>query len=124
MSLAGKALKELYPFLMYVTCVANLLHNCAMRVRAYFKNMDEVVATIKAAAIKNKDRKNDFHKAGLPSFPDLVITRWETWLRAALYYSENLPAVRNIVNNWTSGGFLVSREKDAINANVLVPDLV
>ena len=27
------------------------------------------------------------------------ITRWATWLRAALYYSENLPAVRTIVNN-------------------------
>ena len=53
-----------------------------------------------------------------------MITRWATWIRAALYYSENLPAVRTIVNNWTSGGLLVSRAKDAINANDLVPDLV
>ena len=30
MSLAGKTLKELYPSLMHVTCVAHLLHNCAM----------------------------------------------------------------------------------------------
>ena len=44
---------------MYVTCVALLLHNCAMGMRGYFKNIDEVVATI-----KNKDRKNDFHEAG------------------------------------------------------------
>ena len=36
MSLTGKTLKELYPFLMHVTCVAHSLHNCAMRVRAYF----------------------------------------------------------------------------------------
>ena len=41
-----------------------------MQVHAYFKNIDEVVATIKAATIKNKDRKNDFHEAGLPSPPD------------------------------------------------------
>ena len=107
MSLAGKTLKELYPTLMHVTCVAHLLHNCAIRVRAYFKNIDNVVATIKAATIKNKDRKNDFREAGLPSPPELVITRWATWLRAALYYSENLPAVRTIVNNWTSGGLLL-----------------
>ena len=51
MSLAGRTLKELYPFLMHVKCVAHLLHNCAMRVRAYFKNIDKVVATIKAATI-------------------------------------------------------------------------
>ena len=124
MSSAGKTLKELYPSLMHVTCVAHLLHNCAMRVRAHFKNIDEVIATIKAATIKNKDRKKDFRDAGLPSPPDPVITRWATWLRAALYYSEDLPAVRTIVNNWTSAGLLVSRAKDAINVESLVSDLV
>ena len=53
MSLAGKTLKELYPSLMHVTCVAHLLHNCAMcvRVRAHLKNIDEMIATIKAATI-------------------------------------------------------------------------
>ena len=81
MSSAGKTLKELYPSLMHVTCVAHLLHNCTMRVRAHFKNINE--ATIKAATIKNKDRKKDFHDAGLPSPPDPVITRWATWHRAA-----------------------------------------
>ena len=95
-----------------------------MRVRAYFKNSDDVVATIKAATIKNKDRKNDFREAGLPSPPEPVITRWATWLRAALYYSENLPAVRTIVNNWTSGGLSVSRAEDAVNVDDLMPDLV
>ena len=124
MSSAGKTLKELYPSLMHVTCVAHLLHNCAMCVRAHFRNIDEIIATIKAATIKNKDRKKDFHDAGLPSPPDPVITRWATWLRAALYYGENLPAVRTIVNNWTSAGLLVSRAKDAINMEGLVSDLV
>ena len=124
MSLAGKTLKELYPSLMHVTCVAHLLHNCAMRVRAHLKNIDEIIATIKAAIIKDKDRKKDFHDAGLPSPPDPVITRWATWLRAALYYNENLPAVRTIVNIWTRAGLLLSRAKDAINVKDLVPDLV
>ena len=124
MSSAGKTLKELYPSLMHVTCVAHLLHNCAMRVRAHFKSIDEVIATIKAATIKNYDRKKNFHDTGLPSPPDPVITRWATWLRAALNYSENLMAVRTIVNNWTSAGLLVSRAKDAINVEGLVSDLV
>ena len=110
---------------MHVNCVAHLiLHNCAMRVRAHFKNSDEVIALIKAATIKNKDGKKDFHDAGLPSAPDPVITRRATWLRAALYYNENLPAVRNIVNNWTSAGLLVSRAKDTINVEDLMPDLI
>ena len=41
-----------------------------MRVHDHFKNIDEVIATIKAAIIKNKDRKKDFHDAGLPPLPD------------------------------------------------------
>ena len=123
-SLAGKTLKELYPSLMHVNCVAHLLHDCTRRVRAHLKNIDEVMATIKAATIKNKDRKKDFHDAGLPFLPDHVITKWATWLRADLYYSENLPAVCTIVNNWTSADLLVNRAKDAINEEDLVPDLV
>ena len=55
-----------------------------MRVRAYFKNIDEIVSMIKAATSKNKNRKNDFHEAGLPLPPDPVITRCATWLREGL----------------------------------------
>ena len=95
-----------------------------MRVRAHFNNIDEIIATIKAATIKNEDRKKNFHDAGLTSPPDPVITRWATWLRAALYYSENLPGVCTIVNNWTSTGLLVSRAKHLITVKDLVPDLV
>ena len=72
MSLAGKTLKELYASFMHVNCVAHLLHNCTMR--AHFKNIDVMIATIKAATIKNKDRKKDFHDADLPFSPDPVIT--------------------------------------------------
>ena len=79
---------------------------------------------IKAAKIKNKDRKKDFHDAGLLSPDPVISTRWVTWLRAALYYSENLSAVHTIVNNWTSAGLFVSRAKDAINVVDLVPNLV
>ena len=78
MSLSGKTLKKLYSSLIHAKCVAHLLHNGAMHVRTHFKNIDKVIATIKAATIKNKDRMKDFHDAGLPSPPDPVITRWAT----------------------------------------------
>ena len=96
-----------------------------MRVRAHFKNIDKVIATLKAATIKNKDRKKDFHDTGLPSPPpDPVITSWATWLRAALCCSENLLAVRTFVNNWASTYLLVSIAKDPINVKYLVRDVV
>ena len=124
MSLVGKTLKEFYPSLMHVNCVAHLLHNCVIRERAHYKNIDEVTATMKAAKIINKDHKKDFHDAGLPFLHDPVITRWAIWHKAALCYNENLPAVCTIVNDWASAGLLVSGAKDAINVEDLVPDLV
>ena len=124
MSLAGKTLMELYLSVTHDNCIAHLLHNCTMRVRAHIKNIDVVIATIKVATIKTKDCEKNFQDAGLLFPPDPVIARWATWLRAALYYSKNLPSVRTIVNNWTSAGLLVSRAKDAINVEDLVLDLV
>ena len=93
-------IKGIIPFFDDVNCVAHLLHNCAMRVRAQFKNIDEAMATIKAAAIKSKDRKKDFHDSGLSSPPDPVIARWPTWLRAALNYSENLSSCSHHCQLW------------------------
>ena len=40
-----------------------------------------------------------------------MITHWAIWLRAALFYSKNLPAVRAIVNNWTGEDLLVRLAK-------------
>ena len=114
MSLAGKTLKELYPSLMHVNCVVYLLHSCDMRVRAHIKNIDEIIATITAATMENKDRKKDFYDAGLPSPPEPAIRKWATWHRAALYYSENIRAVCIIVNNWTSASLSVSKAKDVL----------
>ena len=124
MSLVVKALKELYLSLLQVACIAYLLQNCAMRVRACLKDLDDVLATIKAATIKDKDRIKDFHEASQPSLPDPVTTRRATWLRAALYCSEYFPAVSTIVNNCIGGGLLVSRAKKAINMDNLEPGLV
>ena len=77
-----------------------------MRGRAYFENMVDVVAAIKVATIKNKDRKKDFLKAGLPSPPHRVTTRWPTWLKAALYCNGYFPAICSVASNCTGGGLL------------------
>ena len=125
MSLAGKAINELYPTLMHMslalhTYYITLLCEFVLSLKIYSWRS----GLKKAATIKSKDRKNDFREAGLPSPPVPVITRWATWLRAALYYSKNLPAVPTIVNNKTGEGLLVSRAKEVINEDGLVPDLV
>ena len=97
-----------------------------MLMHAHFKNIDEIIATIKVAIIKNNNRIKDFHDAGLPSPPESVITRWATWLRAALYY--RVKTFQLFVPLSTIGqvsvGLLVSRAKDTFNMEYLGPNLV
>ena len=37
---ADITLKSLYPKLFHVTCVAHLLHDCAMKIRSHFEDVD------------------------------------------------------------------------------------
>ena len=92
-------LEVLYPRLFHVTCLAaHMPHNCAEKVRGVFADVDNLVARVKAATIKNKSRQAQFKHIG--SSPEPVVTRWGTWLKAADYYADNLIEVKKIVNEF------------------------
>ena len=90
-----------------------MLHNCAEKVRGAFADVDNLVARVKAATIKNKSRQAQFKHIG--SLPELVVTRWGTWLKAADYYADNLTVVKKILNEFEGDGVLVKRANEAVN---------
>ena len=51
---AGITLKSLYPKLFYLTCVTHLLHNCAMKIKSHFEDVDQLFVNVKAITIKKK----------------------------------------------------------------------
>ena len=111
----GKILKQLYPQLFHVQCLSHLLHNCAEEIRAKFKDTDNLIARIKLAVQKNPTRRHMFHEIGTP--PNPVITRWGTWLDAAVnYYAKNLPEVKSIVRRFEIEGQLVARAVEAVRS--------
>ena len=56
---AGITRKSLYPKLFHVTCVAHLLHNCAMKIKSHFEDVDQLIAKTKQQQLKIKpDRQN------------------------------------------------------------------
>ena len=83
---AGITLKSLYPKLFHVTCVAHLLHNCAIKIKSHFEDVDQLITKVKAVTIKNKTRQAKFSVIGCP--PQPVPTRWESWFNAALCYEK------------------------------------
>ena len=101
--LANRTLKILYPQMVHITCLSHLLHNCALKIRQEYKQIDKLISSIKMATVKHKDRREDFDAIG--AVPSPIITRWGSWLRAADYYTKNLPCVTTIVNSWTGNEY-------------------
>ena len=65
---AGKGLKPLYPNLFHVTCVAHLLHNCAMQVRAHYPSVDNLVSCVKACVVRNHSRTSSLPASWISSW--------------------------------------------------------
>ena len=53
---AGKVLKEIYSNLLDVTCLARLMHDWALKVKSFYKEVDDLIAAVKASVVRNKSR--------------------------------------------------------------------
>ena len=93
-----------------------------MKIREHYSMVDNLIERIKASIVKNKERRNMFREISIP--PQPIITRWGSWLKAPMYYADNLPDVRNIVNNFTGDGVLVIKAKEALLDSNLVAQLL
>ena len=47
---AGKVLKEIYPNLLHVTCLAHLMRNCAFKAKSFYKEVDDLITAVQASA--------------------------------------------------------------------------
>ena len=83
---ARLTLKSLYPKLFHVTCVALLLHNCAMKIKSHFEDVDQLIAKLKAVTIKNITRQ-----AKLCYWLPTSACSCKMGKMAVLYYAKNLP---------------------------------
>ena len=85
---AGITLKSLYPKLFHETCVAHLLHKCAMKIKSYFEDVDQLMAKVKAVTIKNKTRQAKFSATDYP--PQPVPTRSGKLIKCCLVLRKKL----------------------------------
>ena len=105
-----------------MTCVAHLVHNCAIKIKSHFEDVDQLIAKIKAVTIKNETRQAKFSAIGYP--PQHVPTRWGSWLNDALYYAKNLPEVKANVKSFVSSGILVTQAKVSLQKSSLAGQLL
>jgi len=96
---AAGAIKAFYSKTLHVTCLAHGLH-LAEEVRKCFPNVDKLISNVKKVFLKSPYRiayfKNEAPELPLP--PEPILTRWGTWINAAIYYCENIKQIRSIGN--------------------------
>ena len=97
---AGKDLKPFFPNMIHVTCLAHGLHRVCEMVREMFKEVNCLIATVKKIFLKAPSRvvtwKQTHPDLSLP--PEPILTRWGTWLEAALFYAKNYAKVKTILD--------------------------
>lgn len=97
---AGKAILEFNPQITHVTCAVHGLHRVCETIRIIFDDVNQLISNCKKIFCKAPERirlfKNDNPNIPLP--PEPIITRWGTWLNAAIYYADHLPSITTTVN--------------------------
>jgi len=106
----------------HAKCLAHLVYNCAIRLRAFYKNVDVLIASVKMISIKHRAIMSLFSGIGVP--PVVIVTRWPTWLQATLYYADNLPEIKRIINMLHGEVVIIKRAKDTLKEMNLLADLV
>lgn len=96
---AGKLLKNIYPNMLHITCVAHALHRICEFIRNEFPEVDKVIAFFKQILRKAPSRvslyKEQYPTLPLPPVP--VLTRWGSWIEACIFYSKNFQSLKNFV---------------------------
>ena len=85
--------------LIHVTCLAHGLHRICETVRQEFKIVDELISNVKKMFLKSPKRVETFETIApeVPLPPDPVVTRWGTWLLAAIYYAEHYDKIKEVI---------------------------
>ena len=86
MAAAGAIQKSLYPKLFHVTCIAHLLHICAIKVKSHFEDVDQLNSQINAIYKLNQTSQIRYYR--LP--PSAFCYNMGNWLNAVLNYAKNL----------------------------------
>ncbi|KAL4113266.1 hypothetical protein QTP88_016925 [Uroleucon formosanum] len=97
---AGKAIQNVYTKIIHVTCLAHGLHRVAEEIRNQYKNVDQLVSNVKKTFLKAPSRIQTLKSVAsdIPLPPQLILTRWGTWIDAALYYCKHFEIIKQVID--------------------------
>lgn len=90
---SGNNLKCIFNSMIYVTCVAHGLNRICEKFREMFPNVNTLISCARKIFLKAPARVQIYKDImGCPLPPDVIVTRWGTWLAAA--------TLHHTIKNW------------------------
>ncbi|KAJ4449438.1 hypothetical protein ANN_00837 [Periplaneta americana] len=122
---AAKEIQQLYPKLTHVTCLAHCLHRVAEKIRSCFSHVDCFISYMKKIFLKSPSRTRIFKEMApeIPLPPKPTVTRWGTWLYAAIYYGKYYNRIVEILNVLDHEDSTAIKEAKCLVSNQLLIDL-
>jgi len=115
---AGVALKICYPNFNHVTRFAHTVHHFAEEIRNKFLNANKLISTENKVLMKAPLRIQTYRELSIiPLPPEPVITRWDSWIKSALFYRENFMEIKGMINQFNSSDALTIREAKEVFEN-------
>ena len=93
-----------------------------MKVKSHFEDVNQLMAKVKSATVKNKTRQAKFATIGC--LPHPFVTRCVSWLNTALYHATNLAEVKAIVERSEGSGILITQPKASLQTTGLATQLL
>lgn len=124
---AGHGLTVLYNRMIHVTCLAHAVHRLSETVRLNFDTVNSLISSVKKVFLKSPSRINLFKRLApeIPLPPEPIVTRWGTWLKAAIYYCDNFHIIENILKELDENeAESIVGAKSAINRDGIKEELI
>lgn len=120
----GNALKVFYPNMVHTTCVAHGLNRVAEKIREVFQNVNKLISCGKKIFLKAPQRVALYRNVmNCPLPPEAVLTRWGTWIDAALFYSENLDRYAELIERLEEDALAITKLKSIVKNNSVKSEL-
>lgn len=103
MVLAGRNLKTIYSMMTQVTCILHGMHRICEHVRESLATINQPVSWARKVFLKCPTRISiykEIMQCALP--PDVVVSRWGTWLTAVLFFADNFEKFGRVVETLTN----------------------
>jgi hypothetical protein len=122
---SGKDLKVFYPEMIHVTCLAHGIHRVCETIRGLFGEVNEIISLVKKVFLKSPSRVlvwKETCNLSLP--PEPILTRWGTWLEAAIFYAQHLESIKSVLSKLDSNdSIFIEKAQERVENTKLKTDL-